>query len=312
MFAVELTAVQSVDGQKEQSFAFWWKFLPETYFLRIVEIPSLNIVETLLLFTGVLLMLFVLWLLQRPRVKKMSGCGFKLLNLGEQGLFIPLKSEIHSLDFLSQIKTNKKFRLSTNLNRVTLTPHQSTYLLEDKNYKNALLINRRRTHRTILCDNDVLDIGEMILLFRNPGIPAEKTTRTAGAKPQFSISGVKPRGPVQKITPVLIIAGTKQEIPLVRNLNSIGSSNFNDIIIASTEIASRHLKIYKVGESWKIQNLENQQTTSVNGRRIEQKFLQNGDEVSFGDISFKFVTNKSQNKKPRSIKKETVVKTIKT
>ncbi|GIS36666.1 MAG: hypothetical protein Ct9H90mP8_0860 [Pseudomonadota bacterium] len=62
---------------------------------------------------------------------------------------------VKNLEFLNNLQTNRELRLSSNLNRVNLIKQQKTFLIEDKNYKNALLINRRRSHRTLLCNNDV-------------------------------------------------------------------------------------------------------------------------------------------------------------
>ena len=92
-------------------------------------------------------------------------------------MFIPLKPEVQTLELLSKINTGKKYRLSANLNRVTLTPHQNSFLLEDKNYKNALLINRRRSHRILLTNDDILDVGEMVLLYRNPELSFNNLNR---------------------------------------------------------------------------------------------------------------------------------------
>ena len=138
------------------------------------------------------------------------------------------------------------------------------------------------------------DVGEMILLFRNHVVPAGTIHRPASKDLQLPIVGIIPKGPVHKMTPILTVSGSTQKIPLVRNLISIGSSNSNDIIVEGDEVALRHAKIYKVGASWKIQNLLIQETTTVNGRRIDQRFLQDGDEVTVGDIMFKFKSGKAQ------------------
>ena len=279
---------------RESPLAFFGYSFQQTIPLKINETPSLTLIESLLVFSGVLLVMFGLWFLQKPKFGTQFGVGFHLLNLGEQKTLIPLKSEIQTLEFLTQIQTIKKYRLSANLSRVTLTPHQNTFVLEDKNYKNALLINRRRSHRTVLCDNDVLDVGEMILIFRNNVVPAGSIHRPASKDLQLPIVGIIPKGPVQKMTPILTFSGSTQKIPLIRNLITIGSSNSNDIIVKGNEVALKHIKIYKVGASWKIQNLLTQETTKVNGRRIDQRFLQDGDEVTVGDSTFKFKSGKAQ------------------
>ena len=306
--AAEQVVEQNVLIREDFPFAFLEYFFPQTFFLKINETPSLTLIESLLIFAGVLLAMFGLWFLQKPKAGTQSGVGFQLLNLGERKPFIPLKSEIQTLEFLTQIQTSKKYRLSANLTRVTLTPHQNTFVLEDKNYKNALLINRRRSHRTVLCDNDVLDVGEMILLFRNHVVPAGTIHRPASKDLQLPIVGIIPKGPVQKMTPILTVSGSTQKIPLVRNLITIGSSNSNDIIVEGDEVALRHAKIYKVGASWKIQNLLIQETTTVNGRRIDQRFLQDGDEVTVGGIMFKFKSGKAQIKQTLKSKTETAKK----
>ena len=269
-------------------------FFQDDFFLKISEEAFLTIFESLLVFAGTVLFVFALWLLQKPKTRTSSGPGFQLLNIGEQGMFIPLKPEVQTLELLSKINTGKKYRLSANLNRVTLTPHQNSFLLEDKNYKNALLINRRRSHRILLTNDDILDVGEMVLLYRNPDLSFNNLNPNLDESLVLTAASAKLKGPVQKGTPILTFLGSQQKIPLIRNLNTMGTSNSNDIVIESNEVASRHAKIYKVGETWKIQNLHIHETTSVNGRRIDQRFLQDGDEVTLGDVLIKFNISKTK------------------
>ena len=269
-------------------------FFQDNFFLKISQETFLTIYESLLVFAGTVLFVFALWLLQKPKTRTPSGPGFQLLNIGEQGMFIPLKPEVQTMELLSKINTGKKYRLSANLNRVTLTPHQNSFLLEDKNYKNALLINRRRSHRILLTNDDILDVGEMVLLYRNPDLSFNNLNRNLDGGLELPAASAKLKGPVQKGTPILTFLGSQQKIPLVRNLNTMGTSNSNDIVIESNEVASRHAKIYKVGETWKIQNLHIHETTSVNGRRIDQRFLQDGDEVTIGDVQIRFNISKTK------------------
>ena len=269
-------------------------FFQDNFFLKISQETFLTIYESLLVFAGTILIVFALWLFQKPKTVTPSGPGFQLLNIGEQGMFIPLKPEVQTLELLSEKNTSKKYRLSANLNRVTLTPHQNSFLLEDKNYKNALLINRRRSHRILLTNDDILDVGEMVLLYRNPDLSFNNLNPNLDETLVLPAASAKLKGPVQKGTPILTFLGSQQKIPLIRNLNTMGTSNSNDIVIESNEVASRHAKIYKVGETWKIQNLHIHETTSVNGRRIDQRFLQDGDEVTLGDVLIKFNISKTK------------------
>ena len=269
-------------------------FFQDNFFLKISQETFLTFHESLLVFAGTVLLVFALWLLQKPKTRTPSGPGFQLLNIGEHSMFIPLKPEVQTLELLSKINTGKSYRLSANLNRVTLTPHQNSFLLEDKNYKNALLINRRRSHRSLLTNDDILDVGEMVLLYQNPNLSFHNLNRNLDRSPELTATIAQLKGPVQKGTPVLIFLGSQQKIPLIRNINTIGTSNSNDIVIESNEVAFRHAKIFKVGETWKIQNLHIHETTSVNGRRIDQRFLQDGDELTLGDVLIRFSLSKTK------------------
>ncbi len=282
---------------------FQFDYFPTKPLFSNNELYILSFYELLLIFCGIILTLYILWYIMKPKPQIFTEPGFKIINLKNNHYFTPLKSESQSLEFLEDLEVSKSYRLSGNLNRVILSPHKNTFLLEDKNFKNALLINRRRLHRKVLYDNDLLDIGEMVLLYSNNLFHEKNFQRASHINYQSVYQSTKPKGPIQKCVPFLKVSGSKQEIPLVKNMNTIGTSKINDIVIESDEVALRHAKINKVGQSWKIQNLQNHENTSVNGRRIDQRFLKEGDEVAIGDFFFKFSTNKSQIKRQKKIKK---------
>ena len=277
------------------------QFLPKTLF-NSKELCFLSFNESMLFFGGVLLVIYFMWFLKMPKPHKYSEPGFKLINIKEKHYFASLKSESQSLEFLEKLKISKKYRLSGNLNRVILTPNKNTFLLEDKNFKNALLINRRRLHKKFLFKNDLLEIGEMDLLYKNDLFNEKIFQKESNFNYQSIYQSTKPKGPLQKGIPFLNVSGSKLEIPLLKNLNTLGTSKINDIVIESEEVALRHAKIYKVGQSWKIQNIQNYENTFVNGRRIDLRFLKDGDEVAIGDFFFKFSTSKTQNKRQKKIK----------
>ena len=73
-------------------------FFQDNFFLKISQETSLTISESLLVFASTVVFVFVLWLLQKPKARIPSGPGFQLLNIGEQGMFIPLKPEVQNLE----------------------------------------------------------------------------------------------------------------------------------------------------------------------------------------------------------------------
>ena len=285
--------------------------LPASIKKNYFEFSYLSIYENSVIILGVFIILFLLWYFSKPKQEKIDNPGFVLINFKDEKNFIPIKLESQSLEFLEDLKITKKFRLSANLNRVILSPHSNTFLLEDKNFKNALLINRRRLHRKILFNNDILDIGEMVLMYKNNLFFDNNINKELSLSYQKVSQTTKPKGPVQKEMPILHVSGSKQEIMLLRNLNTLGTSKINDIVIESEEIALRHSKIYKVGKSWKIQNLNSNENTFLNGRRIDQRFLKDGDEVAIGDFIFKFCLGKSKHKiQQKYVKKESKIKSL--
>ena len=134
----------------------------------------------------------------------------------------------------------------------------------------------------------------MVLIYQNPCLSFDNLNRNLEGSKELLSTSAKIKGPIQKGTPILTFLVSKHQIALIRNLNTIGASNSNDIVVESNEVASRHAKIYKVGQTWKLQNLHIHETTSVNGRRIDQRFLQDGDELTLGDVLIRFNLSKTK------------------
>ena len=255
-----------------------------------------------------LLLLVLLWWLRRPRLSTTGRTGFVILNPEENFRFLEMPEGVKNLEFLNNLQTNRELRLSSNLNRVNLIKQQKTFLIEDKNYKNALLINRRRSHRTLLCNNDVLDVGELVLLYKNPEAPPQQNRKAPVRDKVTPVQGDKPKGPLRRDTPVLNFNGSRQEFPLVRNITTIGSSSVNDMVLNSEEVAPKHARISRIGGRWQLQNLSMQEFTMLNGRRIEQRFLRDGDEITIGDAVCRFKLVRTQPASKTQKKKEPVTK----
>ncbi|MBF0239260.1 MAG: FHA domain-containing protein [SAR324 cluster bacterium] len=237
-----------------------------------------------LLFVGV----FVRTRIVQSKLNHYLQPTFQILTPGEHDQLIPLEQKLYTLDFLTEINTRTNLRLSANLNKVNLSPQQNTFLLEDKNYKNALLINRRRIHRTLLQDGDILDIGEMTLLFRNPVSPMT-STEDAPVEVSLPVYRSKARGPIRKGIPTLVSENNRHEYFLIRSVIFIGSSDMNDLILKGNDVSLKHAKIVRIGGQYKIQNLSHsQEGTLVNNRRVEHRFLRDGDEIAIGIFRFKF------------------------
>ena len=233
-----------------------------------------------------------LWAMRRTvRLNPINEPGFEVITPSEKRRYIPIPDKYQQLDFLASVQMGSPLRLSANLNRVSLSIRRFGYLLEDKNFRNALLVNRRRMRRTLLRDGDVLDLGDLTLLYRDPrstpslGTPAI-TPQTGKAIVKFR----RPRGPVRKGTPFLVSEQYPNRVfYMTKNTVFIGRSEDNDLVVKSLDVAYRHAKVERVGSRYKLIDLAMAGSTFVNNRRVEQRFLKEGDLISIDKERFKYL-----------------------
>ena len=245
----------------------------------------------------------LVWFFRRQRrVNRIEKPGFEVISPSEMRQFIALEERFHTLDFVNSIKTRGALRLSANLNKVTLSQRRFGTLMADKNIRNALLVNRRRVRRTLLRNGDVLDLGDLTLLYRDhreTQIIRHASITPADGKSQIRFD--RPNGPVRKGVPMLISDQlANRPFYMTKNVVFIGRSESNDLVIKSRAVYYRHAKIDKVGGRYKLQDLSKLGNTFVNNRRVEQRFLKDGDEISIENHRFKFqlVTRFSKDRPP--------------
>lgn len=254
--------------------------------VSIVDPLQLGLLLGLLLTLAGCLFWFWRWRSQPERRAEVE-LGFEIITPGEDNRFLPLELRAYTLDYLNDIETKNKLRLSANLERVSLTPRQNTLFLEDKNSKNALLVNRRRMNRVMLQNEDVLDIGELTLLFRNR-LPAHVAQAGEDGNPLLQPRRtVIPKGPLPAMVASLRFLGNRQDYPLVRNIMVLGRSETCDMVLEDVSVSLRHTRLFRSGTIYKIQNLSGE-GTYLNSRRVEQKELRDGDEIAIGRYVFVF------------------------
>lgn len=260
-----------------------------------------------LLFDGIVFLVslpILWWMLHRSRrLNDISSPGFEIITHSERRRFIPLEEKFQHMDFLSNVETRGSLRLSANLNKVNLSFRRYGHLLEDKNFRNALLVNRRRVRRTLLRDGDVLDLGDLTLLYRdNREVPITRHSAITPREGKVQVRFERLRGPVRRGTPMLVSeTQPNRSFFVTKNLVFIGRSERNDLIIKSQSVDYRHAKIERIGSRYKLINLSTAGNTFVNNRRIEQRFLKEGDEVSIDNQRFKFrLASKAVSEAPRT------------
>ncbi|MDO9464054.1 MAG: ATP-binding protein [bacterium] len=79
-----------------------------------------------------------------------------------------------------------------------------------------------------------------------------------------------------------------REFPLEKKLITIGRLKGNDIIISDKSISGKHLKLTFLHNDWTLEDLHSTNGTSVNGNFVEEKKLDDGDEIVIGKTRILF------------------------
>ena len=82
-------------------------------------------------------------------------------------------------------------------------------------------------------------------------------------------------------TAFLIVEG-KRAISLERPITSIGRKSDNHIVIKDQHVSRYHAQIRNIKGSYVLMDLESTVGTSINGKKVKQAFLKQGDVISVG------------------------------
>ena len=99
-----------------------------------------------------------------------------------------------------------------------------------------------------------------------------------------------------------------KEIPVEKELITIGRKPDNDIEIDNLAVSGHHARIFKAGDWFLIEDLDSLNGTFVNGKMIQESPLKNGDEVLIGKHVLKFVsTDVATTSEPAAVLKKGAV-----
>jgi pSer/pThr/pTyr-binding forkhead associated (FHA) protein len=88
-------------------------------------------------------------------------------------------------------------------------------------------------------------------------------------------------------TAFLIVDG-QRAVSLERAVTSIGRKSDNHIVIKNEHVSRYHAQIRNIKGSYVVMDLESTVGTSVNGQKVSQAFLKQGDVISVGGIPLIF------------------------
>lgn len=250
----------------------------DTYFSVLLVIP--------IFFLGLLVLFINKIKFNRKREKVL---GFVSITPHRPQKFFPLSEKVQNMVPVVEALADEQTNVYSNLSKITLTSKPSGVFLEDKNYKISILINRRRSRRSMLNDGDILDMGELTIMFQSPIKRPHKREFQSQSSGHSIPRARRTNCKIIKSSPSLIPADPRQKsYYITKNITLIGRSEMNDLIPKSKAVSPMHARIEKVAGKFKLVDLTSLQGTFVNGRRIDSRFLNDGDEISFESIKYTF------------------------
>ena len=88
-------------------------------------------------------------------------------------------------------------------------------------------------------------------------------------------------------------SGAGRRLPLTQFPVTIGRDETNSITLDDDEVSRFHLRIKKRGRLFVAEDLESRNGTFINGDRILNSIVQNGDKILVGSTEFQFLTSES-------------------
>lgn len=260
--------------------------IADGYFQRSNEEYTIILIVPLFI-AGIFLLIFSkIWFLAGKRARM----GFLSITPHRPQRFFPLDQKTINMDPVVEALADEHTSVYSNLSKLTLSVKKHTVFLEDKNYKISILVNRRRSRRCFLNDGDIIDMGELTLIFKSP----HKRSAKQEQRGPFSSGHLIPRAKrtharqLKNVPTLIPVDARKKTFYVTKNITFVGRSEMNDLIPKSKSISPMHAKIEKVGGRFKIVDLGSANGTFVNGKRIDSKFLRENDAISFETIKYVF------------------------
>ncbi|MFQ5500075.1 MAG: FHA domain-containing protein [Candidatus Zixiibacteriota bacterium] len=173
----------------------------------------------------------------------------------------------------------------------------------DNESLNGTFVNNRKITEELLRDNDVVTIGKYALVYHTDAADESETasnydgTMVLNTKRQKQLlaNDKVERQMVEKYGGSILIGEENaefSEFKLERDVTTIGKAKFVHIRAKGLFLSGIQAKISREDNMFTIVNLGRKGKTRVNGEPMEQAVLKNGDLITVGKTTFKFVEGK--------------------
>lgn len=226
------------------------------------------------------------------RASKIKSMGFlSITPLGHE-TFFEISEDITNMEPVVNALCDENTKVYSNLAKILLSEKSNSIVIEDKNFKNSILVNRRRSRKTLLYHGDIIDMGELTLMFIHPNQKPRLHYIPSHYKTQHLVRNQRASGKILNTTPTLIPTDHRRKtFYLTKNITFIGRSDTNDLVTKTKSVSLKHAKVERISGKHKLIDINSKYGTFVNGKRIEEKYLKHGDEISFEAVRYHFSEN---------------------
>ena len=88
---------------------------------------------------------------------------------------------------------------------------------------------------------------------------------------------------------ILARAGSARQVYISGRMTTIGRNQNNSLVVDRDRVSRKHAIIDWDGEQYTIIDIGSRNGTFVNGMRISQRLLRNGDTITVGDCDLRFL-----------------------
>jgi pSer/pThr/pTyr-binding forkhead associated (FHA) protein len=188
-------------------------------------------------------------------------------------------------------------RVSRNHARIKCTPNE--IILIDLNSANGIWVNGQRITETKIRAGDAFEISGSLLQFLAPAPDTREEATLINSESELELTLNQMTVPISlndTSLPRLVVHAPDRtwELLLADDSYTIGRTAGNNLALDYTKISRNHARVYRKGGKFILHDLQSTNGTLVNGDRIEQLVLQNGDTFQVGPVRVVFIDGFSQ------------------
>ncbi len=190
----------------------------------------------------------------------------------------------------------------TSRRHMQIVVENGTYWAVDAGSANGFYLNEQQTQRAQLRPNDIITIGLVRMAFQLDGVGTSRPepgatgqnnlTRRLDEAPNASTMQAdgSPSPLPSSAPPSVIDESSLEHIDLrSRALTSIGREHsVNNVLLDNPQVSRRHVQLTNTSGQFKLADLNSTNGTFVNGQRVGQADLNDGDIINIGPYRFMF------------------------